>query len=98
MPPDLALLSIRSGWNYPCLELIFMVPKVFEPLRFDSILQVTELEKVQKDHEQTTQSLETTQKTAEDTRLTLVQLQQEHSTVILLLQLFYSFMGNCQIQ
>ena len=22
--------------NYPCLELIFMVPKVFEPLKFDS--------------------------------------------------------------
>ena len=62
------------------------------------IWQVTELEKVQKDHEQITQSLEMTQKTAEDTRLTLVQLQQEHSTVILFLQLFYVFVGNRQIQ
>ena len=35
MPPDLALLSILIGSNYPCLELIFMVPKVFEPLKFD---------------------------------------------------------------
>ena len=35
MPPDLALLSTLIGSNYPCLELIFMVPKVFEPLKFD---------------------------------------------------------------
>ena len=35
MPPDLALLSTFIGSNYPCLELIFMVPKVFEPLKFD---------------------------------------------------------------
>ena len=35
MPPHLALLSILTGLNYPCLELIFMVPKVFEPLKFD---------------------------------------------------------------
>ena len=35
MPPDLALLSILIGSNYPCLELIFMVPKVFQPLKFD---------------------------------------------------------------
>ena len=35
MPPDLALLSILIVSNYPCLELIFMVPKVFEPLKFD---------------------------------------------------------------
>ena len=34
MPPDLALLSTLIGSNYPCLELIFMVPKVFEPLKF----------------------------------------------------------------
>ena len=34
-PPDLALLSTLTGSNYPCLELIFMVPKVFEPLQFD---------------------------------------------------------------
>ena len=35
MPPDLALLSTLIGSNCPCLELIFMVPKVFEPLKFD---------------------------------------------------------------
>ena len=35
MRPDLALLSTLIGSNYPCLELIFMVPKVFEPLKFD---------------------------------------------------------------
>ena len=28
MPPDLALLSTLIGLNYPCLELIFMVPTV----------------------------------------------------------------------
>ena len=37
MPPDPALLSTLIGSNYPCLELIFMVPKVFEPLKFDCI-------------------------------------------------------------
>ena len=36
-PPDWALLSTLIGSNYPCLELIFMVPKVFEPLKFDCI-------------------------------------------------------------
>ena len=35
IPSDLALLSILTGSNYPCLELIFMVPKMFEPLKFD---------------------------------------------------------------
>ena len=34
MPPDLALLSTLIGLNYPCLQLIFMIPKVFEPLKF----------------------------------------------------------------
>ena len=38
MPPDLAPLSTLNGSNYPCLELIFMVPKVFEPLKFDCIM------------------------------------------------------------
>ena len=38
LPPDLALLSILIGLNYPCLELIFVVPKVFEPLKFDCII------------------------------------------------------------
>ena len=37
MPPDLVLLSTLNGSNYPCLELNFMVPKVFEPLKFDCI-------------------------------------------------------------
>ena len=27
-----------SGSNYPCLERISMVPKMFEPLRFDCIV------------------------------------------------------------
>ena len=35
MPPDLALSSTLISSNYPCLELIFMVPKEFEPLKFD---------------------------------------------------------------
>ena len=34
MPPDLALLSTLIGSNYTYLELIFMVPKMFEPLKF----------------------------------------------------------------
>ena len=34
VPPDLALLSTLIGSNYPCLELTFMVPKVFEPVNF----------------------------------------------------------------
>ena len=38
MPPDLVLLPTLIGSNYPCLELIFMVPKVFEALKFDCIL------------------------------------------------------------
>ena len=36
---DLAPLSTLTGSNYPCLELIFMVPKVFEPLKFDCIMK-----------------------------------------------------------
>ena len=47
MPPDLALLSTLNGSNYPCLELIFMVPKVFEPLKFDYIFKVFTLKKKQ---------------------------------------------------
>ena len=34
MPPDLPLLSTLTGSNYLCLELISIVPKVFEPLKF----------------------------------------------------------------
>ena len=41
MPPDLALSSTLISSNYPCLELIFMVPKVFEPLKFDCIFTFT---------------------------------------------------------
>ena len=37
MPPGLAQLSTLIGSNYFCLELIFMVPKVFEPLKFDCV-------------------------------------------------------------
>ena len=41
MPPDPALwLSLISS-NYLCLELIFMVPKVFELLKFYCILTVS---------------------------------------------------------
>ena len=39
MPSDLALLSTLNGSNYPCLELMFMVPKVFEPLKFHCNVQ-----------------------------------------------------------
>ena len=34
IPPDVALLSALIGSNYPDFEHIFMVPKVFEPLKF----------------------------------------------------------------
>ena len=43
MPPDLVLLLTLVGSNYPCLELIFMVPKVFEPLKFDCIMHVHDI-------------------------------------------------------
>ena len=39
-PPDLALLLTLIGSNYPCLELIFMVPKVFEPLKVGCICKI----------------------------------------------------------
>ena len=35
MPPDLARGLTLISSNSPCLELIFMVPEVFEPLEFD---------------------------------------------------------------
>ena len=38
LPPDLALSSTLIGSNYPCLELIFMVPKVFVPSKFYYII------------------------------------------------------------
>ena len=34
MPPDLALWLTLISSNYPCLEHIFIVPKVFELLKF----------------------------------------------------------------
>ena len=37
MPPDFALRLTLISSNYPCLELIFIVPKVFQPLKFDCI-------------------------------------------------------------
>ena len=37
MAPDLVLLSTLINSNFPCLKLIFMVPKVLEPLKFDCI-------------------------------------------------------------
>ena len=39
MHPDLALLSTLIGSNYPRLELVFMVPNVFEPLKFNCIVK-----------------------------------------------------------
>ena len=35
MPPGMALIVTLCGSNYRCLEQIFMVPKRFEPSKFD---------------------------------------------------------------
>ena len=35
LPSDLELWLTLSGSSYPCLEQISMIPKVFEPLKFD---------------------------------------------------------------
>ena len=43
LPSDLALWLTLSGSSYPCLEQISMVPKMFEPLKFDCILPSWEL-------------------------------------------------------
>ena len=43
MPPDLAFLSTLIGSNYPCLELIFIVPKMFEPSKFDCIFTLVSI-------------------------------------------------------
>ena len=40
MPPDLALSSTLIGSNYHRLELIFMVPKVSEALKFDCTVKI----------------------------------------------------------
>ena len=39
---DLALKSTLIGSNYSCLEQIFIVPKMFEPLKFDCISRYTD--------------------------------------------------------
>ena len=39
MHPDLAPRLTFISSNYPCLHPIFMVPKVFEPLKYDCIGQ-----------------------------------------------------------
>ena len=46
--PDLASWLTLSGSNYLCLEQIFMVPKMFEPLKFDCILCVLDVLKGQR--------------------------------------------------
>ena len=38
--PDMVPWLTLSGSNYPCLEQISMVPKMFEPLKFDCSLLV----------------------------------------------------------
>ena len=38
VPPGVALIVTFRGSNYRCLEQIFMVPKGFEPSKFDCIL------------------------------------------------------------
>ena len=43
MPPDLVLVSTLIGANYPCLQLLFMVPEVFEPLKFHCIFSMWSL-------------------------------------------------------
>ena len=35
LPPDLALRIKLISSNYPCLQHVYMVAKVFEPLKFD---------------------------------------------------------------
>ena len=34
LPSDLALRLTLTSSNYPCIEHVFMVPQVFEPLKF----------------------------------------------------------------
>ena len=43
MPLGMALIVTLRGSNYRCLEQIFMVPKGFEPLKFDCIYLDTPL-------------------------------------------------------
>ena len=48
LPPDLVLGLVLSGSNYPCLEQIYVVPKMFELLRFDCIIQKKKKKKKKK--------------------------------------------------
>ena len=43
--PDLVPLLTLSGYNYPYLEQISMVPMMFKPLKFDYIVVMTILQK-----------------------------------------------------
>ena len=40
--PNLTLWLTLSGSNYPCLEQLSMVPKIFEPLKFDYLIYPNE--------------------------------------------------------
>ena len=39
VPPGVALIATFRGSNYRCLEQIFMVPKRFEPSKFDCMVR-----------------------------------------------------------
>ena len=39
VPPGVALIVTFRGSNYRCLEQIFIVPKGFEPSKFDRIFR-----------------------------------------------------------
>ena len=39
VPPGVALIVTFQGSNYRCLEQIFMVPKRFEPSKFDYTME-----------------------------------------------------------
>ena len=41
VPPGVALIVTVRGSNYRCLEQIFMVPKGFEPSKFDYFNSLT---------------------------------------------------------
>ena len=40
VPPGMALIVAFRGSNYRCLEQIFMVPKAFEPSKFDLVMGI----------------------------------------------------------
>ena len=45
MPPGMALIVTLHGSNYRCLEQIFMVPKGFEPSKFDCTVGIISQQK-----------------------------------------------------